>query len=631
MRPHLVLAVLGTLSMPLSATTSARAWLFVEHTEIGRSALAPRSDVPEPLSRDRVQALQLGWNAVREGGNTGNADLCGLVGVADSVIEAPPSAGESSSFSHCVDLPMLAAIAGDHSCDEEDLAATVRSSWLHDLIAAFASNYQSIRKTGMTSDRRESLWHEGHLEAQKIDAEYLSRAQQNGSHFVLPRTAPYGRAELVSAYVQRVSQLGAPTNAVGLYVAYHARALAVASAAHCKEGKCESPQAARGALLLEAVALHFLQDAFSSGHVVGGPNDAARATRMGTHDYYCAHGLSTETWDRSTAYAAFGDAHFQYADRLQASWAVRRSLAQLADVLLALKATPPGCNQSTKADVCTGATLPATTQDCSTEMLATLQLLPAPPLEAAQEPSFRNEVGAFIHFSASADTGIGWTSYAAAPSPSAPQAVPTWGLGSGVGLGISLAGVTTASSDATAFFQIGLRADAGQRTQWCFNCSRSQEPLDTRMGTSLRLRLPYWLIPGDFIPLGLAALAGSKGAFNLLVSSAEGGAYGRWQRVHPLGKSMALQIVVGRELEWTIYQHSRIVDGGTNGCKGTLACSSSFTAPVFDFIVNKYFSDLASSRAKLTLAYRVELSDVATAHFAVVSLASESNLYFSGF
>ena len=256
---------------------------------------------------------------------------------------------------------------------------------------------------------------------------------------MLPRTAPRGQAEDVSAYIQRVSQLGAPTNAVGLYVAYHARALTVASAARCKEGKCESPQAARSALLLEAVALHFLQDAFSSGHVVGGPNDdAARATRMGTHDYYCAHGLSTETWDWNTAYAAFGDAHFQHADRLQASWAVRRSLAQLADVLLTLKATPTGCNQATKVDVCTGATLPATTQDCSTEMSATLQLLPAPPLEAAQEPSFRNEVGAFIHFSASADTGIGWTSYAAAPGPNAPQAVPTWGLGSGVGVGIVL-------------------------------------------------------------------------------------------------------------------------------------------------------------------------------------------------
>ena len=104
-RPRLVLAVLGTLSVPLSTTTSARAWLFVEHTEIGRSALSPKSDVPEPLARDRVQALQLAWNAVREGGNTGTADLCGLVGVADSVIEAPPSAGESSSFSHCVDWP----------------------------------------------------------------------------------------------------------------------------------------------------------------------------------------------------------------------------------------------------------------------------------------------------------------------------------------------------------------------------------------------------------------------------------------------------------------------------------------------------------------------------------------------
>ena len=122
-----------------------------------------------------------------------------------------------------------------------------------------------------------------------------------------------------------------------------------------------------------------------------------------------------------------------------------------------------------------------------------------------------------------------------------------------------------------------------------------------------------------------------EGAFNLLVSSAEGGAYGRWQRSIESAGAWHCRLSWVASSDGRFYQHSRIVDGGTNGCKGTLACSSSFTAPVFDFIVNKYFCDLASSRAKLTLSYRVELSDVATGHFVVVSLASESNLYFSGF
>jgi len=151
----------------------AQAWVFVEHTSIGRAAM-------EELA--------------------------------------------CASFRECIDLPMLAALSGDHSCSATDLVATLRGTWVVPLIEAFWANYSDIRKTDLDSIARLSLWHEENLEAQRLDDDYLSRASGSGAHFVLPRTASGGVGEDGQAYARRASLLGVNTNAVGNYVSYHARA-----------------------------------------------------------------------------------------------------------------------------------------------------------------------------------------------------------------------------------------------------------------------------------------------------------------------------------------------------------------------------------------------------------------------
>jgi hypothetical protein len=606
-------AVCAALATAL-ATTPAHAWLFVEHTEIGRMAFEEGDAQVPRLTEAQRSALDRAWQRLRAGGTLGSVVyLAKGVAEKESPVDYPPSPFDDT-FSSEIDVPMLAALAGDHSCNADDLAATARSSWVQPLIKLFGGNYQKIRKTRLDSAARVSIWHFSNLKAQEIDDEYLSRASHNAAHFVLARMAPLGAPDTLRDYVSRASGAGAAMNAVGLYVTYHARALA---AAH---GDAGDP------LVLEAMALHFLEDGFASGHVVGSPKDGTSASRSGTHDYYCTNGLSTVTWSGARTYSAFGDAHLQPTDRLLASEAVRASLAQLADALDG-GVVPRGCGQSVVVDACIGAALPGVLEDCVAVMEPILELLPAAPLAYTPQPLFRNEVGAFVRFALNADGGLGWTSAASPPSPGPVETVPTWGLAGGVGVGFSVDGVTTTSSDATGFIQVGISAASGQRTQFCVVCSTSQEPVETRLGLDFRMRLPFWAIPGDFLIVGPAAGLGSKWAYNRVVQTAEGGLYGRWERVFTLENGTAFQVVAGREVEVSVYSLSRLLTSEAEG----LIPSWSLTTPLVDFLAVRRFSDTTSSHLKLSLSYRHEHSSAATGEFAVLSLSSDSHLYFSGF
>lgn len=65
------------------------------------------------------------------------------------------------------------------------------------------------------------------------------------------------------------------------------------------------------ALVAEGVALHFLEDSFSSGHYSSIWGGAAWA--KGTHDFYSTVGLTTMTW-KGDLFASHGDAHMTEQD-----------------------------------------------------------------------------------------------------------------------------------------------------------------------------------------------------------------------------------------------------------------------------------------------------------------------------
>ncbi len=83
---------------------------------------------------------------------------------------------------------------------------------------------------------------------------------------------------------------------------------------------------ALSALADEAFAIHFLEDAFASGHVAGVWGNAS--LRKGTHDYYDEHGLEVSTWNGDRLVIK-GDAWMRPEDAERAAQTVMQSLAQV--------------------------------------------------------------------------------------------------------------------------------------------------------------------------------------------------------------------------------------------------------------------------------------------------------------
>ena len=159
-----------------------------------------------------------------------------------------------------------------------------------------------------------------------MDPEYATRAGSNNVHFLLARPDAYIE---VRDYLIACLSEGAELNALGAYTWYHFSALEKASK-YFNENLSDKE---RSALILSALAdegfgLHFLEDAFASGHTAGTWGDASQ--RKGTHDYYNERGLEVTTWDGQRRIIT-GDAFMRTEDAEFTSIAVQKSLEQLLD------------------------------------------------------------------------------------------------------------------------------------------------------------------------------------------------------------------------------------------------------------------------------------------------------------
>jgi hypothetical protein len=317
--------VVGCLALAAIVFTPsvARAWLFEEHANIGRLAL-------DALPADAAATFARLWSASRRGDAAAEA-LCPQ-GAADPTHDRTWT---------CVDFGALPAVAGDHSCSPSDLWKTVtRAKWFGDVYANVAETERLLHARGATTRTKLDAWHQGNLNLQQVDPDYLTRAKGNNAHFVLARD----REDDLSVFFARVASPGAPRNATEAYAAYHLAALAAAAElAATGEAAADYPTRAVRVLSTEAFALHFLEDSFSAGHFVGMSarplTDESLPERAGTHDYYCERGLDARTWDRTTSYAAHGDA-FQTDLCLESS--VPPAADQLVEVCGAHRQTAVG-------------------------------------------------------------------------------------------------------------------------------------------------------------------------------------------------------------------------------------------------------------------------------------------------
>ena len=405
------------------------------------------------------------------------------------------------------------------------------------------------------------------VQLQHADAEYATRAGSNNAHFLLPRpaTTTTGVEYLIAATAE-----GAEVNAIGIYGRYHIMALQQASRLAHEQLTPEARAAlARAMLADEAFALHFLEDVYAAGHVAGTWGNASQ--RKGTHDYYNEYGLEASAWNSAaTTIVLLGDAHMRPEDADRAAATLRVSLEQLLDEATgrpragSLPYTPQAPAEPMSFDVCKNNSLPPRSiGPDDKEALAQLarEVLGPTPIPSLGQglgamPRFRAELGPFIGVAGLLDAR--WMNGGFTDADTGRGGI--LGADLAVRFGYGLEGVLGEAGDGRMFLDIGYRGDA-QSTNKFSNGPLAQEggsiaaAIPARSGFSARLRMPFYLIPGDLLILSPLLAISPKTYQSVAVTAVNGGLI-PWQ----LGWATRFgrfQFIAGREIGVAFYGRQR--------------------------------------------------------------------------
>ena len=530
-------ALLAAFALALGVSP-AKGWLYSEH----RAITARGIEELEPKRQGGVHRL---WQEARKGYEK---RLC-----------EQPSAGDQGRDPTCIDLAAWPAIAGDHSCSPKTmLEAILESDWILP-VAAVASRTSAKILAAKSENQRRNAQANGDLGLERADRDYSTRAGSNNAHFLLPRTG-----EDPSEYVLLALGRGAELNAYGLYVLYHTAALHAAGLGQVGEnGGPESRSAAiRRVMALESFALHFLEDAFAAGHIAGSWGNAAE--RKGTHDYYNEHGIDAETWAHQPM-LLFGDGHMRETDLQRAGKAVRDSMGQLAEaadpasdlhrVLLSVE-RPPDLIAG-PFDVCKADRAPDWQAPESLKPVYAAVLLESPiPFRGpgfASLPRFRAELGPFLGVVSGVSGNGAGGGFSQGTSGGVQGALDV-----GARIGVGLDGLLGDSGDGLMYLSAGVVSQSASTGTCKPDCP--SDPIlqqfvpgvPARSGASFRLRIPFWLLPGDLLlATPLLIFTDPKALEKMAITATDGGLI-PWQTKlnTPVGK---VQFVFGREVGATLF------------------------------------------------------------------------------
>ncbi len=470
--------------------SSTFAWVYPEHRDIAVRAVLNL----EPKHRMVLDAL---WAEARRG--------------YEGRLTVPVVDTTQGSQRSAIDFAAWSGISGDHSCSPRGMISTVlTSSWIID-VSKIADDLKTNLAAATRRDERVNALRDSDIRLQRADPEYATRAGSNNVHFMLPRTS---EAETAAEYGAKSIKESTDLNAIGAYSYYHMSALAKADQLHDVPSM---PDSTRQALILamladEAFALHFLEDCYSSGHVVGTWGNAS--LRKGTHDYYCEHGMETVRWDGRRIVLS-GDAYMRDEDVRRAAEAVSLSLTQLMEAAqgsLPIASTLTGTTPAPDAfDVCVNNVMPAVSHERSItkEIVEVYKPLPVPGLRdgLGSLPRFRAELGPFIGLAPAATVygvNAGFQDLQTRPGS-------VGGLGVALRFGLGLEGVMNEAGDGLAFLDVGFRQDAHSSMSFYDGDDKNlggglTSAIPARNAFTGRIRMPFWLIPGDLIlaaPLAL--------------------------------------------------------------------------------------------------------------------------------
>jgi hypothetical protein len=520
----------------------ARAWVYPEHRNIAGQAI----DGLDPARKATLERL---WAEARKGHE-------------DRLCEKP-WAGDQGTKPGCIDLAAFPAIAGDHSCSADQLLETVlKSKWILDVAEVTAVLDHGLASAKNVHEARNRLT-KSDLDLQRKDPEYATRAGSNNVHFLLVRETDDVKDFLVASL-----QKDADLNGLGTWARYHIAAMRLAAelqAGRVPEDK--RPEVARILLAAEAYGDHFLEDAFAAGHVAGTWGDVA--TRKGTHDYYNRNGFDGTTWSGKPI-LMFGDANMKPADLARASSEIRKSFDQLLD------AAAPGWALADQAnaipldwakgvpafDTCKTIKMPAAEsvpQPVLKETAAILLETPRPgrkPPEGSL-PRFRAEIGPFLGLAAGLAGGGSDGGFESVDSPSRASGE----MDINVRAGLGLEDVLGEAGDGQIFLQVGVLQEIGQKDACAEPCSAAGVVANLALRTparraiTTRLRLPFWLIPGDLILAAPILVPFAPKTYEKMAMQAASGGVIPWQA----GLSTFLgrvQFVAGREVGVSFFGYS---------------------------------------------------------------------------
>ena len=460
----------------------------------------------------------------------------------------------------------------------------LRADWLP-RISTFSANLKRDLRDAKNIDDKLNVWNDSNVSLLTIDPHYVTRAKNNYAHFPLSALSVSVR-ETPDAYLTRSTQNDSPINAVQVYTNFHLAALRYAELGMARE-----------AVLSEAFSLHFLEDLYSAGHYAG--TWGSTALRKGTHDYYCEHGLVTQTWG-NVRYSGYGDAFSTDEDTRHAAQAVKDSLEQF------LAAFSKGGSHEASPDVfvqdiCGPVTISGAKPLSELDHATIRPILSEIPVPSEGEtgisiPRFRNETGPFV--SASSGVRFGGSTGGPAQEGDTVNTVRSLELLGRAGLGTN--GVLSEQSDGAIFLEFGLVVDGSQFTN---------PQITSRSGQRFGLRAPFWIVPGDLLFLGpILYFANPVALQNIAISASNGGLLGLEKKVQtPIG---TVQLMVGRQIGVNLFGYLWSQAPTVAGSNGTIIGnyrSVELDFPVIEHTPKRSFETKLAFEYKTQLGYALEI------------------------
>ena len=273
-----------------------------------------------------------------------------------------------------------------------------------------------------------------------------------------------------------------------------------------------------------------------------------------------------------------GDAHMRPEDAEITATAVRASLEQLIDhasgrdIPSRVPHAPAAPAAPDPLDVCRSTVMPPreegqrATPEAFVQAVAVLRTTPVPGLSPGlgAMPRFRAEVGPFLGFAGSMEARTVDGGYV----PEVADNGALFGADLSFRAGLGLDGVLGESGDGLVFASVGLHGDTDSTNDIPtsspgVSAAGGVAAVRSRFGISTRLRMPFYLVPGDLLLLAPLYFFSPDDYTDMAVTASNGGLI-PWQNgwATRIGR---FQFVLGRELGATFYgyglENSTLVPG----------------------------------------------------------------------